>query len=160
MTNHRSEVVSQTSPEGQLNNVDSEISSQFSTLSENLSTAIGEESPAVTEISNSDLSDEAADAPTDSDAELTESYMEFETAFRRKHPAMWWSTLFGPVVVTAVAVGLVYLFAGPTYANKLVTMGAMALVFFGRFIILNGLDVSRYGEELLRPDLDLEDYFD
>lgn len=63
-----------------------------------------------------------------------------EADFRRNHPWLWATTLFGPLVLTGVLlVGLV-LFAGWEFASRLVATTAVALALLGRFIILSGAE--------------------
>jgi uncharacterized membrane protein len=78
--------------------------------------------------------------------QLRDSYSEFETGFRRKHPVLWWSSLLGPLIVSVVVLLVVYVVAGAEYTRRLLTMVAAALWFFGRFVILGGHDpdVAQY----------------
>jgi uncharacterized membrane protein len=84
--------------------------------------------------------------PLDPEQRLREAYLEFEAAFRREHPVIWWCSLVGPVVVSAAVVLVVYLVSGAAYTWRLLAMVAAAMWFFGRFVILGGHDpdVSRY----------------
>lgn len=63
-----------------------------------------------------------------------------EADFRCNHPWLWMTTLFGPLVLSAVLlVGLV-LFAGWEFTSRLVVTTAIALALLGRFIILSGAE--------------------
>ena len=50
----------------------------------------------------------------------------------------WWASLIGPVVATAVALALVYVFQGWDFAASYVFAAATAFFLTGRFIILLG----------------------
>ncbi len=63
-----------------------------------------------------------------------------EAAFRRDYPTVWAVTLFGPFVLTALLIGLVWCYAGWEFTRRLITSLALAIWLFGRFIILAGSD--------------------
>lgn len=71
---------------------------------------------------------------------LTACSAEYERSLRDEHPRLWALTLFGPIVLTAVLLAVIWLLAGPDYTKKLILMALMALWLFGRFIILGGSD--------------------
>ena len=61
-----------------------------------------------------------------------------EAGFRRRHPWLWGTTLFAPLVVSGgLLVGLM-LYAGWGFASRLVATTALALWLLGRFVILSG----------------------
>ncbi|MCA9074476.1 MAG: small multi-drug export protein [Planctomycetaceae bacterium] len=60
--------------------------------------------------------------------------------FRGEHPVFWATTLFGPLVVTAILLGFIGFVAGWGYLHRLVMMALASLWLFGRFIILGGAD--------------------
>jgi hypothetical protein len=63
-----------------------------------------------------------------------------EGEFRRNHPLLWASTLYGPPLITLALVVLLVLFAGWTFTAKIITSTAIALFLLGRFIILSGVE--------------------
>lgn len=65
-----------------------------------------------------------------------------EGEFRRKHPILWATTLYGPLVLTVLIVVLLVVFTGWTFTRRIVTSTAIALFLLGRFIILSGTDGS------------------
>jgi uncharacterized membrane protein len=87
--------------------------------------------------------------------QLRDSYLEFEMGFRRVHPVLWWSSLLGPLVVSALVLLAIFLVTGADYTRRLLTMAAAALWFFGRFVILGGHDpdVARYSGGITSGEL-------
>lgn len=75
-------------------------------------------------------------------AELQASFLEFEAGFRRNYPVQWWSTLVGPWVLTVVILLVIYAAAGVKYTLSLLGFALAAFVFFGRFVILGGVQGS------------------
>lgn len=76
-----------------------------------------------------------------SDAErLTASFDQDEESLWRRHRAIWWATLLGPVLVTALLIAAVYVVSGSEYTSRLLTAAATGMLLFGRFIILAGHD--------------------
>ena len=66
------------------------------------------------------------------------SLLDFEKEYRHDHRFAWWLALLGPVVVTAIVLGAIYLVQGPKVAISYVAAAASAFLLFGRFIILIG----------------------
>ena len=66
------------------------------------------------------------------------SLLDFEKEYRHEHRFTWWLALVGPVLVTAMVLGAIYLVQGPKVAFSYVAAAASAFVLFGRFIILIG----------------------
>ena len=68
--------------------------------------------------------------------------LDFEKEYRHDHKIAWWLALIGPVVITAVVLGVIYLVKGPTDGPKVVlsylSAAATAFLLLGRFIILVG----------------------
>lgn len=65
-----------------------------------------------------------------------------EASFRERYPGIWGTTLFGPIVVSVSLLMMFVMVAGWEFTSRLVAMTALALWFFGRFIILSGSDVA------------------
>ncbi len=63
-----------------------------------------------------------------------------EAEFRSKHPLIWGGTLFGPLLLTLILVGLIVTLAGWAFTRRLATITVVALVVLGRFVILSGRD--------------------
>jgi len=63
-----------------------------------------------------------------------------EGEFRRRHPVIWATTLYGPIVLTVVILVLLVVFAGWSFARKIMGYTLLALFLLGRFIILSGDD--------------------
>lgn len=63
-----------------------------------------------------------------------------EGAFRRKHPWVWATTLFGPPVVSGGLLVFLLYYGGWAFTSRLVTTTAIALWLLGRFVILSGTD--------------------
>ncbi len=70
-----------------------------------------------------------------------------EGEFRRKHPTLWATTLYGPPLLSFFVLILLYLVAGWGFTQKIITFAAIALVLAGRFIILAGApgSISDFG---------------
>ena len=67
-----------------------------------------------------------------------DSFSDLEKDYRHSHPVAWWIALTGPVVITAIILGLVYVFQSPETASSYLAAAATAFFAFGRFIILLG----------------------
>ncbi len=65
-----------------------------------------------------------------------------EDEFRRQHPLVWATTLYGPLFLTVAIMALIIAFAGWSFAQKIIAHALIALVLLGRFIILNGAEGS------------------
>jgi len=63
-----------------------------------------------------------------------------ESRFRSRLPILWWVTLIGPFLFTGLLLGVIYLYAGPTFAQRVVMNSALSLWVLGRFVILAGTD--------------------
>lgn len=61
-----------------------------------------------------------------------------EDSFRKRFPVLWASTLYGPFLVTLLAVAGLYLYAGGEFTRKLLVSTLLSLYLLGRFVILNG----------------------
>ena len=87
--------------------------------------------------------------------QIREAYSEFEAGFRRYHPWLWWSSLLAPPLISALVVFAVFLATGPEYTQRLLTMAAAALWFFGRFVILGGhdSDIAEYSGAMTSGEL-------
>ncbi len=84
--------------------------------------------------------DESEDAIDADAAELTASLDKAEEHLWKRHRMIWWTTLVGPILVTAALVASIYLVAGPEFTKRLLTTALAGLFLFGRFIILAGSD--------------------
>ncbi len=62
----------------------------------------------------------------------------FTISFRKQYPVVWWLTLLGPFVFSALIVVGVGLLAGWPWAGRLMGTAAATFLFFGRFVILGG----------------------
>lgn len=62
-----------------------------------------------------------------------------EEAFGRHYPIAWWLTLVGPIALTFVILYLVWGFAGSNALGRLIAT-AFAFLFFGKVVILSGMD--------------------
>jgi uncharacterized membrane protein len=89
----------------------------------------------------------SAESKTEDPRELhrraVESFHEFESSFRKRHPLIWLFSLLGPLVLTAILLILIALVWGPALAQQYISNGLAAFFFFGRFVILMG---GRAGE--------------
>lgn len=72
--------------------------------------------------------------------QLTASFDQDEESLWRRHRLIWWSTLLGPVLVTALLIAAIYAVTGSEYTTRLLTAAATGMLLFGRFIILAGHD--------------------
>lgn len=63
---------------------------------------------------------------------------DFEKNFRANYPFLWKATLFGPLLLTVVILGILYITMGPAYVHRLVATALSTFFFFGRFVILAG----------------------
>ncbi|HAN99288.1 MAG TPA: hypothetical protein DCQ98_18495 [Planctomycetaceae bacterium] len=74
---------------------------------------------------------------------VMDSFDRFEASFRRKYPAVWASSIIGPIVLTIVLLGAIWAIAGFGYMNKVLGAAFITFVFFSRFVILTGADPSQ-----------------
>lgn len=86
---------------------------------------------------NADRTDTTAPAL---DLLLLEQFQEFEQSFRRRLPLVWWITLVGPFLLSAVVVAVVFAVGGAEQGWRLIGAATASVFFFGRFIILSGRD--------------------
>ena len=63
---------------------------------------------------------------------------DFEEIYRHDHPVAWWLALVGPVVITGLILGLIYVIQGPDVVYSYLAAAATAFFVLGRFIILIG----------------------
>ena len=68
---------------------------------------------------------------------LEKQEADFYVAFRREQPVLWWGTLAGPFVTTALILSVLWLEFGGKYVSRLVGT-ASVVVFFGKVTILAG----------------------
>ena len=83
--------------------------------------------------------------------ELLSSFNEFEFSFRKNYPSIWWSSLLGPLAITIfvlVTLGLVF---GWNYPQKLISHAVLTAAFFGRFVILVGMEGDVQNKVTLQP---------
>ncbi|MEX0725488.1 MAG: small multi-drug export protein [Planctomycetaceae bacterium] len=73
---------------------------------------------------------------------ILESFLEFESSFRRRFPMVWWLTLIGPFALTIALLVMIAIAMGAAYAQRLVTTMLFTFFFFGRFVILSGTDAQ------------------
>jgi uncharacterized membrane protein len=64
----------------------------------------------------------------------------FEQELRKEFPVIWWTTLFGPFILTGLIIFLYYFFQGKLFTYKLMGTAFVTFFFFGRFVILGGSD--------------------
>lgn len=64
--------------------------------------------------------------------------LDFEKEYRHDHKVAWWLALVGPIVITAILLGVIYLVQGPKVVFSYLSAAATAFVLLGRFIILLG----------------------
>ena len=77
--------------------------------------------------------------PRESDHPNVEHDDGFERSFRKRHPALWLSTLLGPFILTGLLLTALALTAGAEYVQGLLAAAAATFFFFGRFVILGGV---------------------
>lgn len=70
--------------------------------------------------------------------EARATLLDFEKDYRHEHKVAWWLALIGPVTITAVLLGIIYLVQGPKVVLSYLAAAATAFVLLGRFIILVG----------------------
>jgi hypothetical protein len=63
----------------------------------------------------------------------------FEADFYRNWPVLWYATLLGPFVLSAVLLVLIFIIGGPETGWALLGAAAAGFLFFGRFLILGGI---------------------
>lgn len=63
-----------------------------------------------------------------------------EAQFRQSHPWCWRVTLLGPIVLTALVLSGLLLQTGWEFTSKLATTALVTVLFFGRFVILSGVN--------------------
>lgn len=86
------------------------------------------------------------DSPEELRNELLSSFNEFESSFRQNHTVLWWSTLLGPVVITAVLLFVLGVTVGWHYPQKLISHAILTAAFLGRFVILVGMEGEVEGQ--------------
>jgi hypothetical protein len=59
-----------------------------------------------------------------------------EREFRRLHPVIWATTLFGPFLLTAILFGALWLQTGWEFSTKIAGAAALSILLLGRFSIL------------------------
>ncbi|MBI1314787.1 hypothetical protein GC176_26125, partial [bacterium] len=73
-------------------------------------------------------------------ADTDDPFEGFERSFMERYPGWWSLTLFGPLVLSVLLLGIHWLLAGPEETRRLLIMAAASLWLFGRFVILGGSD--------------------
>ena len=77
--------------------------------------------------------------------ELFAQAVQSELGLRKKHPLVWWSTLLGPVVLTAIVLAALYVICGHGYVHRLLATAAATMFLAGRFVILAGSTEKFFG---------------
>lgn len=72
------------------------------------------------------------------DESYHDSFSDLEKDYRHSHPVAWWLALTGPVLITAVVLGMIYFVRGHEAVYSYLAAAATAFFAFGRFIILLG----------------------
>lgn len=72
--------------------------------------------------------------------ELSASFHEFDTSFRKRFPLLWLVTLLGPFLFTIALLVYFGLTAGWGYPEKLIYHAFLTFVALGRFVILFGME--------------------
>lgn len=67
---------------------------------------------------------------------LLETFLKFEKDFRKDHFLLWLGTFFGPLIVTLIAFGTIYVVSGPKFCGELLFAAGCSIAFLGRFSIL------------------------
>ncbi len=67
---------------------------------------------------------------------LLESFLKFEKNFHKNYFPLWLGTLIGPLIVTLVLFGIIYIIAGPKYCWELLVATGCSFAFLGRFSII------------------------
>ena len=67
---------------------------------------------------------------------LLESFLKFEKNFHKNYFPLWLGTLIGPLIVTLILFGVIYVFAGPKYCWQLLVATGCSFGFLGRFSIM------------------------
>lgn len=70
--------------------------------------------------------------------EVFHAFDDLEKNYRHTHPIGWWLALLGPVVITAVLLGLIAMVQGSEVALSYVAAAGTAFFLLGRFIIILG----------------------
>ena len=70
--------------------------------------------------------------------ELFEQAVQSELGLRKNHPLVWWSTLLGPIALTAIVLAALYVIQDPGYVHRLLGTAATTMFLAGRFMILAG----------------------
>lgn len=79
-----------------------------------------------------------SDKSNDHHDEIFDAFDDLEKNYRHTHPFGWWMALVGPVVITAVLLGLVVVLRGPEFALSYIGAAGTAFFLLGRFIIILG----------------------
>jgi hypothetical protein len=67
--------------------------------------------------------------------QMVAQFQQYERSFRRDYPLVWWSTLLGPGLITALAAVVIYFVCGGRFLAALSTASAIAFFVAGRFVI-------------------------
>lgn len=70
--------------------------------------------------------------------QVMDSFERFEASFRRNHPAIWWSSILGPIITTLAILTVIGATIGPEMVVKILIAAAVTFVFLSRFVILGG----------------------
>lgn len=65
-----------------------------------------------------------------------------EDDFRRRAPLLWRATLYGPFVVSVIAIAFLAVFAGLPFTGRVLTNAALSAWLLGRFVILRGSEAG------------------
>lgn len=95
-----------------------------------------------------------------SEDDFIEDLLDVEKNYRHHYPVAWWSALVGPILLTAIVLGIIYIQQGPEVAYSYVTAAATAFFMAGRFIIfLGGSEPDPQGWLLFVKHLDARNLF-
>ncbi len=67
---------------------------------------------------------------------LLESFLKFEKNFHKNYFPLWLGTLIGPLVVTLILFGVIYVVSGPKFCWELLVATGFSFAFLGRFSII------------------------
>ena len=85
---------------------------------------------------------QSAAPPGAANADTGDAYADAEAAFivsfRREHPVLWWLTLAGPLVATALIVLSAWIFEGAAFTKALLGHAVATFFIFGKFVLLIG----------------------
>lgn len=85
----------------------------------------------------------SAQPATPTSGELLARELAFGADLRRRQPVLWWSTLLGPFVLTALVLATLWVTKGWEFVAKLVGTALAAFFGLGRFVILLGSDAAK-----------------